>query len=288
MKISICNELFEGWDIEKTFDYAAQLGYDGVELAPFTMGETALDISAAARKSIRKAAETAGIEIVGLHWLLVKPEGLYINHPESAIRNKTQDYLKALIDLCGDLGGKVLVHGSPQQRNIKEGWDPHEAWKHARETFQICAEAAQSRDVFYCLEALTTADTNFINTIDQALRMVTEIDHPNFQTMLDCRSIHAGAGSELPAVLRMALATGKLRHVHVNDPNGRGPGFGDLQFAPLLKILHETDYQGYISVEVFDFAPDPRTIAARSLGYLHGILESLGAKANPAKLLASA
>jgi sugar phosphate isomerase/epimerase len=288
MKISICNELFEGWDIEKTFDYVAQLGYDGVELAPFTLGETALDISAAARNSIRIAAEKAGIEIVGLHWLLVKPEGLYINHPEPAIRKKTQDDLKVLIDLCGDLGGKVLVHGSPQQRNIQEGWDPHEAWKHARETFQICAEAAQSQDVFYCLEALSTADTNFINTIDQALRMVTEIGLPNFQTMFDCRSIHAGAGSELPNVLRMALATGKLRHVHVNDPNGHGPGFGDLQFAPLVKILHEADYQGYISVEVFDFAPDPQTIAARSLGYLHGIFETLGAKANPAKLLASA
>jgi sugar phosphate isomerase/epimerase len=286
MKISVCNELFEGWDIDKTFDYAAQLGYDGVELAPFTMGETALDISAGARKRIRKAAETAGIEIVGLHWLLVKPEGLYINHPDSAIRNKTQDYLKALIDLCGDLGGKILVHGSPQQRNTKEGWDPDEAWKHARETFQTCAQAAQSRDVFYCLEALTTADTNFINTIDQALRMVTEIDHPNFQTMLDCRSIHASAGSELPAVLKRTLATGKLRHVHVNDPNGRGPGFGDLQFTPLLNILHETDYQGYISVEVFDFAPDPQTIAAGSLGYLRGILESLGAKANPTRILA--
>ena len=80
------------------------------------------------------------------------------------------------------------------------------------------------------------------------------------------------------------IETKELRHVHVNDPNGRGPGFGNLQFAPLLKILHETDYPGYISVEVFDFAPDPQTIAGRSLGYLHGILESLGAKAKPAKL----
>ena len=287
MNISVCNELFGDWDIEKTFDYAAQLGYDGVELAPFTLGETALDITAGERKRIRKAAEMAGIEIVGLHWLLVKPEGLYINHPDAAVRKETQDYLKALIDLCSDLGGKVLVHGSPQQRNIKAGWDPQEAWKHARETFQICAQAAQSRDVFYCLEALTTADTNFINTIDQALRMVSEIDHPSFQTMLDCRSIHASAGSELPAVLRTTLETGKLRHVHVNDPNGRGPGFGDLQFTPLLNILHQTDYQGYISVEVFDFSPDPQTIAARSLGYLHGILESLGAEANPARILAS-
>ena len=287
MKIAICNELFQGWAIEKVFDYAAQLGYDAVELAPFTLGETASDISAAARKRIREAAARAGVAIAGLHWLLLKPEGLYINHPDVQIRRRTQGYLKELIDLCGDLGGKVLVHGSPKQRNVLEGWDPGDTWQRARETFQICAEAAQARDVFYCLEALTTADTNFINTIDEALRLVDEVDQPNFQTMLDCRSIHAGAGSELPGVLRRALATGKLRHVHVNDPNGRGPGFGDLQFAPLLKVLHEADYPGYISVEVFDFAPDPQTIAGRSLGYLHGILESLGARANPAKLLVS-
>jgi len=109
-----------------------------------------------------------------------------------------------------------------------------------------------------------------------ALQMVEEIGHPNFQTMLDCRSIHASAKAELPRVLNAALATGKLKHIHVNDPNDRGPGFGDLQFTPLLKILHEADYQGYISVEVFDFNPDPQTIAARSIGYLHGICESLG------------
>jgi len=276
VKIAICNELFEGWDIAKVFDYAAQLGYDGVELAPFTLGETAADISRTERKRIRDAAAHAGVEIAGLHWLLVKPPGLYINHPAAEIRKKTQNYLKELIDLCGDLGGRVLVHGSPQQRNIKTGWDSGAAWRHARETFKICAEAAGGRGVFYCLEALTTADTNFINTMDEALQMVDEIDHPNFQMMLDCRSIHASAGSNLPVALARALKTDKLRHVHVNDPNSRGPGFGDLQFAPLLKILHEADYPGYISVEVFDFAPDPQTIAARSIGYLHGICERLG------------
>ncbi len=283
MKIAICNELFKDWDIEKVFDYTAQLGYDGVELAPFTLGETASDISAADRKRIRKAAAKAGIEIVGLHWLLVKPEGLYINHPDADIRRKTQTYLKELIDLCGDLGGKLLVHGSPNQRTIKEGWNSAEAWKRAKETFQNCAEAARLRDVFYCLEALTTAETNFINTIDEALQMVDEIDHPNFQTMLDCRSIHASAKSELPLVLKAALDTGKLRHVHVNDPDGRGPGFGDLQFTPLLKILQDADYQGYISVEVFDFEPDPQSIASCSLGYLKGICEALGIRTKGAE-----
>lgn len=283
MKIAICNELFEEWDIAQIFDYAAQLGYDGVELAPFTLGETASDISHAERKRIREAAANAGVEIAGLHWLLVKPPGLYINHPDAGIRKKTQNYLRELIDLCGELGGKVLVHGSPQQRNVKDGWDPAETWRHARETFESCAETAGARGVFYCLEALTTADTNFINTIDEALQMADEIDHPNFQIMLDCRSIYAGAGSDLPTVLENALRTGKLRHVHVNDPNGRGPGFGSLQFTPLLKILHQADYSGYISVEVFDFKPDPHTIAARSIGYLHGVCEALGVRTSGTK-----
>ncbi len=275
MKTAICNELFEGWPIEKVFEYAANLGYDGVELAPFTLAETAFEISGAERKRIVAAADKSGIEIAGLHWLLVKPEGLYINHPEDHVRRKTQDYLKALIKLCSDLGGRVLVHGSPHQRTILEGWDPDEAWKRARETFEVCARAAEEHGVYYCLEALTTAETNFIITLDEALRMVNEIDSPNFQYMFDCRSVTASAGPDLPPVLEAALATGNLKHFHANDPNGRGPGFGNLKFAPLLDVLQQGGYEGYVSVEVFDFKPDPQTIAGRSLGYLHGIRESI-------------
>ena len=276
MKIGVCNELFKDWPIDRIFSYAAELGYNGVELAPFTLGETAFDISATDRSRIRRAAESAGVEIVGLHWLLVKPAGLYINHPDKEIRGKTQSYLEALIDLCADLGGQVLVHGSPNQRNVQDGWDPVEAWKRARETFEVCAQAAGTRGVFYCLEALTTVDTNFINSFDEALRMVEEIGDPNFQTMFDCRSISASVKGNLAQALARALDTGKLKHVHINDPNGRGPGFGDLQFGPLLKVLIEGHYTGYISVEVFDFSPDPETIASRSIGYLHGLCESLG------------
>jgi D-psicose/D-tagatose/L-ribulose 3-epimerase len=260
MKIGVCNELFKDWPIERVFSYAAELGYDGVELAPFTLGETVSDISAADRSRIRRAAESAGVEIVGLHWLLVKPGGLYINHPDKEIRSKTQSYLEALIDLCADLGGRVLVHGSPNQRNVQDGWDPAETWNRARETFEICAQAAGTRGVFYCLEALTAADTNFINSFDEALRMVNEIGHPNFQTMFDCRSMSIGLGGNPSRALEKALAS----------------GFGDLQFAPLLKVLIDGRYAGYISVEVFDFAPDPETIAGRSIGYLHGLCESRG------------
>jgi len=277
MKISICNELFQGWPIERVFDYAAQLGYDGVEIAPFTVADSVTEISPAKRKAIRRAAEQSGVEIVGLHWLLVKPEGLSINHPDEIIRIRTQEYIEALIHFCADIGGKVLVHGSPHQRSIKEGWDFIESWDHAKETFEVCLKTAQKRNVMYCIEPLAQESTNFINTVEEAIRLVKEIRHPNFRMMFDCRSASLQEKSLMEALL-WALESRYLYHVHVNDANGRGPGFGETKFTPVLKTLMEYGYKRYISIEVFDFDPDPQTIASRSIGYLRGILETLGQK----------
>jgi D-psicose/D-tagatose/L-ribulose 3-epimerase len=275
MRIAICNELFQGWPIEKVFDYAAQLGYDGVEIAPFTLGDSVTKISPARRKAIRRAAENSGVEIVGLHWLLVKPQGLYINHPDAKIRLRTQEYIEALIHFCADLGGKVLVHGSPHQRTVQKGWKFDESWERAKETFEGCLETARKRKVTYCIEPLTRKDTNFINNVEEASRLVREIRHPNFKTMLDCRSAAAEEKSITKSLIR-GLDSRMIRHVHVNDASGRGPGFGKTRFAPILKTLVKKGYRGYISVEVFTFDPDPQTIASRSIGYLKGILEAIG------------
>jgi sugar phosphate isomerase/epimerase len=277
IKISICNELFQGWPIEEVFGYASQLGYDGVEIAPYTLADSVTEISPKRRKVIRSAAEGNGIEIVGLHWLLMKPEGLYINHPDEIIRIKTQEYIEALIHFCADIGGKILVHGSPHQRAVQEGWDFQESWNFAKETFKICLKEARKRNVLYCIEPLAHASTNFINTVAEAIQMLKEIRHPNFKMVFDCRSASAQEKSVPEALLR-ALDSGYLRHVHANDANGRGPGFGEMAFIPILKSLVRNGYKGYLSVEVIDFSPDPQTVASRSIGYLRGILETLTEK----------
>ena len=277
MRISICNELFQGWPIERVFDYAAQMGYDGVEISPFTLADSVLDLSPKRREAIRRAAERSGVEIVGLHWLLAKPEGLYINHPDEIIRIRTQEYIEALIHFCADIGGKLLLHGSPHQRTVQEGWDHGEAWNFAKETFDVCLKVAHKRNVIYCIEPLLRTSTNFINTVDEALRLVREINHPNFKMMFDSRNASVQERSLIDALL-LALRSGHLRHIHVNDANGKGPGFGETRFTPILKALTEDGYRGYISVEVFPFDPDPETIASRSIGYLRGIMEVLNEK----------
>jgi len=274
LKIGICSEIFQGWPIEDVFSYAAQIGCDGVEIAPHTLADSVADLSTTRRREIRQAAERHGVEILGLHWLLVKPEGLSINHPDAAVRKRTQEQIRALIHLCADLGGRILTHGSPGQRTVQEGWDVRESWRRARETFESCLSALEDRDTVYCIEPLDRTNTNFINTSAEALRLVREIDHPRFQLMVDCRSAEMSDGSAVTA-LETALASGYLRHVHVNDVTGRGPGFGRVRFVPILERLSRAEYAGYVSVEVFEFDPDPRTIAARSVGYLKGIVEAL-------------
>jgi sugar phosphate isomerase/epimerase len=278
MKISTCSEHFMGWSIEKILQQAAQLGYDGVEVAPFTIADSVTKISSKKRTQIRRVARESGIEIAGLHWLLGNTQGLHISDPDERIRKRTREYIKALIQFCADLGGRFLVHGSSQQRTVKEGWDFEESWKRARQTFESCLEIAKKMNVTYCIEPLERTKTNFLNNIEEALRLVNEINHPHFQMMVDCRSASAEETS-VPEALLKACKSGHLRHVHVNDANGKGPGFGEVSFAPILKTLIENGYEGYISVEVSPpFEPDPLTIASRSIGYLKGVLETLKEK----------
>jgi len=265
MKFSICNEMFEGWKIRDVMGYAKSVGYDGVEIAPFTLCNNVQELSPKQRKAIREDAASFGLDVVGLHWLLVKPEGLYINHPDDSIRKKTSKYMQDLIRFCGDIGGKVMVIGSPKQRNVMPGTSYEKAWSLAKEVFSESLPVAAERGVTLCIEPLSTAETNFITTAKEALRLVEEMHSANFRLILDVKAM-SSEGRDIPGIIR--AAKGKVGHVHANDPNKRGPGFGSTDFVPIAKALREIGYEGYVSVEVFDFSPDPQTIASKSIEYL--------------------
>ena len=261
----MCNEFCQGWAIEDAFKLAAEIGYDGVEIAPFTLANSVVQIPPARREEIRKAAELAKVEIVGLHWLLVKPEGLYINHPDEKIREATCNYFLELIKFCADLGGKIMVIGSPKQRNVYAGLTKPKALAYLKATFQRCAALAQEKGVTLCLEPLGRADTDLINTHDEAIELIKQVDNPNFRLILDVKAM-CDESCPIPDIIRDAKPY--LAHVHANDANLRGPGFGDTDFIPIFAALKKIGYNGYVSVEVFDFKPDPETIAAKSYEYL--------------------
>ncbi|OHE88346.1 MAG: hypothetical protein A3G75_04245 [Verrucomicrobia bacterium RIFCSPLOWO2_12_FULL_64_8] len=265
MRFAICNEVFAGWDFRRVVEHVAGLGYDGLEIAPFTLADQVNGISPARRRELRALAAERGLAITGLHWLLVKPAGLHVCHPDPAVRLRTVDYLRRLIDFCADLGGMTLVFGSPDQRSIPAGISRESGWRWAAESFAACGPAARGRGVTLCLEALPANLTNLLNTNAEVIAMVREIGHEGIRMMLDVKSMCA---ESLPVPENIRACRGWFHHFHANDANLRGPGFGKVDFKPILQALDEAGYQGFVSVEVFDFAPDPETIARESLRYL--------------------
>ena len=268
MKFGICNEIFRGWKLDDTLAYAARLGYHGVEIAPFTLANSVTDISPSARRKIREAADGNQIEIAGIHWVLVKPEGLYINHVDSAIRERTADYFRELVDFCADVGGKVMVVGSPKQRNVMPDVSPDQAWDWAAATFRSAVAQAAKRDVTICFEPLAPVETNFINTAAEAIRFTEQFNSPNFKIILDVKAMCSEA-KPIPQIIRESWP--HFAYFHANDKNLKGPGFGDVDFKPIAAALNEVGYAGYVSVEVFNFDEGPEVIATKSLEYLRRV-----------------
>lgn len=262
MKFSICNEIFRDWDLREVFRTARKMGYDAVEIAPFTLSDSVEEISSLERARIRDMAKEEGIALSAIHWVLVKPEGLYINHPDKAVRQKTSDYFIELVDFCADIGAKAVVVGSPHQRRVLETVSFEDACAWALETFRAAVNRAQEREVSLCLEPLGAAETNFINTAREAIDFTRELDNPAFQIILDVKAM-SSEGRPLPEIIYESR--GRFAHFHANDPNLKGPGFGDTDFVPILHALKEVSYEGYVSVEVFKFDEGAEVIASRSL-----------------------
>jgi D-psicose/D-tagatose/L-ribulose 3-epimerase len=275
MKMALCNEVLGEMGFAAQCDFAAAVGYEGLEVAPFTLEENPHLLSPHDRARVRRSAADAGIEVTGLHWLLVTPKGLSINAKDPSVRERTVEILRRLIELCADLGGKVLVHGSPQQRQVPADDDPKGAWLRARDTLAAIAEDAVKAGVTYCLEPLARRETNFINTLAEAVKMVEAVGSPAFRTMIDTCSAGVTEGMPVADLIDRWLPTGMVAHVQVNDTNRRSPGQGENQFAPVFAALQRNGYAGVVSVEPFDYFPDGRATAAVAIGYIRGILEAL-------------
>ena len=275
MRIALCNEVLAGMPLEQQCEYAARLGYDGLEIAPFTLSDTPEQISTAEATRIRSVVESSGLVVTGLHWLLVKPDGLSLTDPETIVRNRTLDVMTRLIDLCAELGGAVLVHGSPKQRQIAPGETHAVALARLRDALAQVAPAAARAGVIYCIEPLSQRETSLVNTVAEAAELVRSIDHPNLKTMIDCSAAGQTEAEPVPDLIDRWLPTGLIAHVQVNDPNRRGPGQGEMKFAPILAALKRHNYTGTIAVEPFDYSPDGVGVAAFSAGYLRGLREAL-------------
>lgn len=275
MKFAICNETFFDMPLDAGFCLAAEIGYAGIELAPFMLGDPGApggveladvrDLSDDAIQRVRNSAEEAGLEVIGLHWLLAKTGGFHLTSPESAVQEETRDYLIALSEVCAAVGGKVLVLGSPQQRNLLPGVTLEQATDHAFGVLKPVAKRCEDLGVTLALEPLGPAEGDFLNTAAEAMSLAERIGSPACRLHLD---IKAMASEPTPIVEVVRANAEHTAHFHANDPNLLGPGMGEVDFPPILKALKETGYDGWVSVEVFRYEPTGEAVARESFANL--------------------
>jgi D-psicose/D-tagatose/L-ribulose 3-epimerase len=273
MLISLCNEVIRELSLLKQFEFARKVGYDGLEIAPFTLGDDAHLLSAGRRAEIRRAAREAGIAITSLHYLMMVPAGLSITSADAGQRARSIDVMRRLCGLAADLGAKVLVHGSPAQRRLEPNRET-EGSKWGAECFAAVADTAAEAGVTYCIEPLAPPENQFITTVEEAATIVRAIGKPALRTMIDCSAAGRSEAQAIPDLIRLWLPTGLIAHIHLNDPNRRGPGEGDLPFAPILAALAAGGYQGMAAVEPFIYVPDGPSCAAHAIGYVRGAMKA--------------
>ena len=262
MRYAICNETFCDWPLPKALQFAVDAGYQGWEVAPFMLTDNIYEFSQAERQQYRQSVESAGIPIIGLHWLLAKTEGLHLTRADSEMQKRTSDYLCELARLCRDLGGQVMVLGSPQQRNLAEGQSMDEAMANAAKVIKAAVPVLEECDVQIALEPLGPVEGDFLNTAAEGRELQAMVGSENVQLHLDVKAMSTEA---MPIADVIRTHSQHMVHFHANDPNLLGPGMGDVDFVPIFDALKEVEYSGWVSVEVFDYSPGVETILGSSM-----------------------
>jgi sugar phosphate isomerase/epimerase len=272
IRLGICNELFDGWEFLEVCRTVFELGYEGLEIAPFTLAPTITELPAHRRLELRAMVEESGLTTIGLHWLLAKTEGFHLTSPDPAVRRRTGDYLVELAEAARDLGGSLMVLGSPKQRDLLPGVGFEEGLAYLIELFQRVMPKIAAAEIDLCLEPLAPTETNFLNTCAEAMRVVQEVGHPRLKLHLDVKAQSSESGATVPELIRRYAR--HAGHFHAQDVNLRGPGMGEVDFGPILQALVESGYDRWVSVEVFDFSPGPVETARQSLACLRRALDA--------------
>lgn len=270
---AICNEIYQGWEFAESCRHMKAAGYEGIEIAPFTLSDDPAAIPSAKRREYRDIIVGEGLRFVGLHWLMVAPKGLHVTTPDPTLRARSWQLIRDLVDLCADLGPDgVMVFGSPKQRETTGGATREEATRRYVDGLAAVAPHAAARGVTILVEALPANQCDVVLSLAEAVSIVKEIDSPGVRTMFDT---HNAVDETEPHAVLVDRYFDYIRHVHVNEIDGGHCGAADYDFGAVLRVLRDRNYQGWVSLEAFKFEPGADRIANESLRHLERVIAGL-------------
>ena len=268
IKTAICNELFGKMSFRESCDLTAAHGFNGIEIAPFTLFGDVRSIPADTITMIRNSLNDSGLEFAGFHWLFVKPENLHITSPHKLTRERSWDHLKRLLNLAGELGGGNLILGSPKQREAV-GISVSEAWNYMEEGLAGAADTAGECNSKVCLEALASKDTNVINTLSESTEMINRVNRDSISGMFDFHN--CGDETDIwPELIRKNISI--IKHVHLNTTEGGHPNPDDTdRYSESFSVLKDVNYNGWVSLEIFTIPESPEQVLSETEAFLKGM-----------------
>ena len=232
-----------------------------LEIAPFTLNEDPREISEKDAEKVGRSVREHGLEVVGLHWLFVKPDLVAPN-------NRGPSLEEGYARLRSTLGENLLGHGrhrdglgQSQAKRPARRLEVRGCSARAAEILHGVAETAHEGGVTIAMEPLGRAETNFLNTAEETVRLIRQVDHPALRLHLDVKAM-SDEEKDIPTIIRESQSD--LAHFHANDPNLADRVSGEVDFAPIAETLSEVGYDGFVSVEVFDYSPDPETMPGKA------------------------
>lgn len=222
-----------------------RIGYDGVEVPVFD-----LDVAMWARWARR--LDDLGLERTAN--TVIAPEHNPLS-PEPAVREAAYRHMREVLDCCASVGSSILCGPHQVALGVFTGAGPtEEEWKRSVDHLRRVAEYADEVGVVLAEEVVNRFELYHLNTLDQAIRFVDEVGHPNCRIHLDTFHAHIEEKRPADAIRR---AGDRIAHVHISE-NDRGvPGTGSVAWDATFDALRETGYDGWLTVEAFgNFLPN--------------------------------
>jgi sugar phosphate isomerase/epimerase len=193
-------------------------------------------------------AKTSALPILAANVLV--PAVIKITGPAANL-DQLDEYMKKVIFRAAGIGIKTLVFGSGGARNVPDGFDRNRARAQIVEFLKMIAPLAQRANITLVVEHLNRGECNIINTVEEAMTFVRDVNHPNIRCLID--SYHFWKNDENLATIAPAAKT--IAHVHVADKEGRvAPGLSGLaDYQSFFAPLKRAGYNGPISVEAMNF-----------------------------------
>lgn len=254
------------YTLEDAIDHIADAGFDSIEFGaasphawPPYMGEER-------QAAIQDRLEATDLTVSSICPALGGGPGPNPASPLKEEREAAREHYLGCIDVADAFDSDIVIWVGGWRL---QGQRYEDAWANQRAVLEDVLEKAGERDKTIAIEA-NAADVNLIETTQDQLRLLDEVDHPNTAAMMD--TAHAAHRGESPAAYVEELAD-HLVHLHLADTDRLPPGEGDLSFRAFFDRLDDVGYDGHYTAEIFGGHLDPDEAALTTRENLSAMVE---------------